>query len=85
MDDAVEGAAALLDVPHQTAQDALVGVGVHEDLIVEHGAQLRLHEGQDALHDEDGGRLDVLHLVAAVVVSVVVHRAVDGAAGFQLL
>ena len=29
---------ALLDVPHQTAQDALVGVGVHEDLIVEHGA-----------------------------------------------
>ena len=85
MDDAVEGAAALLDVPHQTAQDALVGVGVHEDLIVEHGAQLRLHEGQDALHDEDGGRLDVLHLVAAVVVGVVVHRAVDGAAGLQLL
>ena len=42
MDDAVEGAATLLDVPHQTAQDALVGVGVHEDLIVEHGAQLRL-------------------------------------------
>lgn len=85
MDDAVEGAAALLDVPHQTAQDALVGVGIHEDLIVEHGAQLRLHEGQDALHDEDGGRLDVLHLVAAVVVGVVVHRAVDGAAGLQLL
>ena len=85
MDDAVEGAAALLDVPHQTAQNALVGVGVHEDLIVEHGAQLRLHEGQDALHDEDGGRLNVLHLVAAVVVGVVVHRAVDGAAGLQLL
>ena len=49
MDDAVKGAAALLDVPHQTAQDALVGVGVHEDLIVEHGAQLRLHEGQDLI------------------------------------
>ena len=85
VDDAVEGAAALLDVPHQTAQDALVGVGVHEDLIVEHGAQLRLHEGEDAFHDEDGGRFDVLDLVAAVVVGVVVHRAVDGAACLQLL
>ena len=48
-------------------------------------AQLRLHKGQDALHDEDGGRFDVLYLVAAVVVGVVVHRAVDGAACLQLL
>ncbi len=73
LDHAVQAAAALLDVPHQTAQDALVGVGVHEDLIVEHGAQLRLHEGQDALHDEHRGRFNVLHFVTAVVVGVVVR------------
>ena len=85
VDDAVEGAAALLDVPHQTAQDALIGISVHENFVVEHGAQLRLHEGEDAFHDEDGGRFDVLDLVAAVVVGVVVHRAVDGAACLQLL
>ena len=85
LDHAVQAAAALLHVPHKTAQDALVGVGVHEDLVVEHGAQLRLYEGKDAFHDEDRGRLDVLHLVAAVEVGVVVHRAVDGAACLQLL
>lgn len=85
VDNAVEGAAALLDVPHQTAQDALIGIGVYENFVVEHGAQLRLHEGKDAFHDEDGGRFDVLDLVAAVVVGVVVHRAVDGAASLQLL
>ena len=32
-----------------------------------------------------GGGLDVLYLVAAVVVGVIVHRAVDGTACFQLL
>ncbi len=85
MHDAVQRAAALFDVPHDAAEDALIGVGVHEDLVVEHGAELRLHKGEDALHDEDGGRLDVLHLVAAVVVGVIVHRAVDGTACFQLL
>ena len=85
VDDAVEGAAALLDVPHQTAQDTLIGISVHENFLVEHGAQLRLHEGENAFHDEDGGRFDVLDLVAAVVVGVVVHRAVDGAACLQLL
>ena len=42
IDDAVQTAAPLLHIPHQTAQDALVGVGVHIDLIVEQGAQLRL-------------------------------------------
>ena len=85
LNDAVQTAAPLLHVPHQTAQDALVCIGVHKDFVVEHGAQLRLHKGQDALHDQHRGGLDVLHLVAAVVVHIVVHRAVDGAAGLQLL
>ena len=74
-----------LHVPHKTAQDALVGVGVHEDLVVEHGAQLRLYKGQDALHDEHRGRFNVLHFVTAVVVGVVVYGAVDGTAGLELL
>ena len=69
-DDAVQRAAALLDVPQDAAEDALIGVGVHIDLVVEQLAKLRLGQGQDALHDEDGGRLDVLHLAAAVVVGV---------------
>ena len=81
----VQAAAALLHVPHKTAQDALIGVGVHEDLVVEHGAQLRLYKGQDALHDEHRGRFDVLHFVTAVVVGVVVYGAVDGTAGLELL
>ena len=34
-DDAVQTAATLLDVPQDAAQDALVGVGVHKDLVVE--------------------------------------------------
>ena len=85
LDHAVQAAAALLHVPHKTAQDALVGVGVHEDLVVEHGAQLRLYKGQDALHDEHRGRFDVLHFVTAVVVGVVVYGAVDGTAGLELL
>ena len=82
-DDAVQRAAALLDVPQDAAEDALIGVGVHIDLVVEQLAKLRLGQGQDAFHDEDGGRLNVLHLAAAVVVGVIVDRAVDGAACLQ--
>ena len=85
VDDAVQRAAPLFDVPQDAAEDALIGVGIHINFVVEQLAQLRLHKGQDALHDEDGGGLDVLYLVAAVVVGVIVHRAVDGAACFQLL
>ena len=85
LDHAVQTAAALLHVAYQTAQDALVGIGIHKDLVVEQGAQLRLHKGQDAFHDQHRCGLDVLYLVAAVVVGVVVHRAVDGAACLQLL
>ena len=33
VDDAVQAAAALLHVAHQTAQDALVGVGVHKNFV----------------------------------------------------
>ena len=84
-DDAVQRAAPLLDIPQDAAEDPLVRVGVYIDLVIEQAAQLRLSQGQNALHDEDGGGLNMLHLAAAVVVSVIVHGAVDGAARFQLL
>ena len=74
-----------LDIPQDAAEDPLVRVGVHIDLVIEQAAQLRLSQGQNALHDEDGGRLNMLHLAAAVVVGVIVHGAVDGAARLQLL
>ena len=82
---AVQAASTLLYVPQDAPQDALVRVSVHKDLVVEQGAQLRLYKGQNALYDQHRGRLDVLHLVAAVVVGIIVHRAVDGASGLQLL
>ena len=43
------------------------------------------HDSYYKRHDEDGGRLNMLHLVAAVVVGVIVHGAVNGAARLQLL
>lgn len=56
-DDAVQRAAPLLDIPQDAAEDPLVSVGVYIDLVIEQAAQLRLSQGQNALHDEDGGRL----------------------------
>lgn len=44
-----------------------------------------LYQRQDALNDEDGCRLDVLDFIAAVVVAVIVNRAVDGIACLQFL
>ena len=85
VDHAVQAAPALLYIPQNAPQDALVRVRVHKDLVVEQGAQLRLYKGQNALYDQHRGGLDVLHLVAAVVVGVIVHRAVDGASGLQFL
>ena len=82
---AVQAAPPLLYVPQNAPQDALVRVRVHKDLVVEQGAQFRLYKGQNPLYDQHRGRLDVLHFVAAVVVGVIVHRAVDGAACLQLL
>lgn len=55
-DDAVQRAAPLLDIPQDAAEDPLVRVGVYIDLVIEQAAQLRLSQGQNALHDEDRGR-----------------------------
>ena len=55
--DTVQRAAPLLDIPQDAAEDPLVRVGVYIDLVIEQAAQLRLSQGQNALHDEDGGRL----------------------------
>ena len=85
VDDAVQRAAPLFDVPQDAAEDALIGVGIYINFVVEQLAQLRLHKGQDALHDEHRGRFNVLHFVTAVVVGVVVYGAVDGTAGLELL
>lgn len=41
-DDTVQGAAPLLDIPQDAAEDPLVSVGVYIDLVIEQAAQLRL-------------------------------------------
>ena len=84
-DHAVQRAAALFDIPEDAAEDALIGIGVHINFVIEQLAQFRLCEGQDALDDENRSRLDVLHFITAVVVAVIVDRAVDGFALFQFL
>ena len=53
--DAVQRAAPLLDIPQDAAEDPLVRVGVYIDLVIEQAAQLRLSQGQNALHDERTG------------------------------
>src|SRR5699024_6420659 len=84
-DDAVQAAGALFDVPADAAEDPLVGVGVHKDLVVEQLQQRRLGKGEHALDDQDGCRLDVAHFLRPVVDGVVVDRAVHRTAGLQLL
>ena len=54
----LEGAAALLDVAADAADDADVGVGVDEDLDVDLLAQRGLDEHEDALDDDHARGLD---------------------------
>jgi len=84
VDDRVDRAAALFDVAADPAAQAHVGGGVHEDLDVHLGAELRVLEDQDALDHDDLARLDAQHLVRPVVDRVVVSRALDGQALFEL-
>ena len=46
--------AALGHVAAQTAQDALIGVGIRKDLDVKQLAQTLIVEGQDPVNDDDG-------------------------------
>ena len=80
----LKGPAPLLHIPESAAEDADVGIGLHEDLDVEHIPQSGVLENQNALHDDDLVGIHRHCLVSAVVVHIGVHRALDGAACLQL-
>ena len=80
IDDVLEVAAALVHVAQHAAQDALVGVGLDENLDVKEVAQALVLEDQDALDDDDLARLDDLRPVGARVAREVVDRALDAPA-----
>ena len=85
IDDVLEVAAALVHVAQHAAQDALVGVGLDENLDVKEVAQALVLEDQDALDDDDLARLDDLRPVGARVAREVVDRALDAPALAQCL
>src|SRR5690349_449356 len=58
-DDGFDGAAALVDVAVEAADEAYVGVAVYENLHVHQAAHLRIEEDEDAFDDDDRARLDV--------------------------
>ena len=80
----LHGAPPLLHVPQGPAENAHIGVGLHEDLDIQQVPQLFILEDQDALHDDHLGGPDLHGLVGAVVQRVVIHGAVDGLARLQL-
>lgn len=82
---AVQRTAAGFDIPHDTTQDADIGVGIHKDLDVHLVAKLLGGKDQDAFHNDDGRRIDSDRVVAAVVDGVVVNRDLDALPGAQLL
>ena len=84
-DDALERAAAVAHVAQRAAQNAHVGVGLDKNFDVEHFAQPRVLENEDALDDDDLARPDELGLACALVVCVGVDRAADGLARLELL
>ena len=73
-----QGAAALPDVPHDAAQDAFIGIGIHKNLDVHFVGQLRIGKDEDALHDDDLGGAHLLGAVGAVVDGIIIHRTMDG-------
>ena len=81
----LEGAATFLHVPQGPAEDADVGVRLHEDLDVEHVPEGGVLEDQDALHDDDLGGDDLHSLVGAVMIHKGIHRALNAVASLQLL
>ena len=84
-DDALERAAAVADVAQGAAQDAHVGVGLDENFNVEHIAQGRVLENEDALDDDDLGGEDLDGFVRAVVVHIGVDGALNAAARLERL
>lgn len=76
-DDVLEVTAALVHIAQHAAQDALIGIGLDEDLEVEEIAQALILEDQDALDDDDLARLDDLRLLRARVAREVVDGTLD--------
>lgn len=76
-DDVLEVTAALVHIAQHAAQDALIGIGLDEDLDVEEIAQALILEDQDALDDDDLARLDDLRLLRARVARKVVDGTLD--------
>ena len=85
IDDALETPAAIPHIAHDAAQDAHVRVRVHKDLDIHLVAELAVFIDQDALDDDDAGRLDGNGLLRAVMDGVVVDRALDALARLELL
>lgn len=84
-DDDVGKFAAWLHIPQSTAENADVGIRLHENFDVEHIPESGVLENQDALYDDNLGGEDFPGLLRAVVLHIRVDRATDGAALFQLL
>src|SRR5690606_16740450 len=80
-----EGAAAVLEVAADAAEDADVGGGVDEELQIDLRAQALVDEDEDAFDDDDRPGLDRDRLLAAAVGLEVVDRHRDGLAGLEPL
>ena len=82
--DGIQGAAPLLHVPHDAAQDTDVRVGIHKDLDVHKFPEGGVRENHDAIQDDDLGGADLGGLFGAVMDGVVVDRALHGLPRQQL-
>ena len=85
LDGGVDGAAALGHVADDDPQDAVVVVGIHEDLDVQLVPEFLAGEDEDALHDDHLGRLHGHGFRGgAGAGDVGVHRLLDGLALLEL-
>jgi hypothetical protein len=78
--DGGEGAAAFAGIALDAADEADVGVGIHEHLDIHQAAQFGFGEDEDAVHENDGGGLDGDGFGEAGVGGKVIDRQGDGAA-----
>ncbi len=61
------GAAAFGDVTLQAADEAQIGVGIHENLDIEQFTQFRFRKDQNSFHQDDTARLDCERPVGAAM------------------
>jgi len=84
VDDRICRPTALGDVALQTADEADVRVGIHEELNIKQLAQGWLGKEQDAFDEDDAARLDRLRPLGAAVGGEVIDRHFYRLAVFQL-